>query len=486
MRKFILISLLWVSGLTALNAQTDLTFYHLGASTPQSSIRNASFTPNAKFYISLPALSGVKLKFDGGFSYSNLMRPIEGTDSVKVDIDMLLNHLESGDRFTTSGTISIFQMGYSKGSWAVNLFSNSRYSMDFVYPVNFLTYFVNGNGGYLGERIEETDLNVGGMVYNEIGVGFAKDFLVMQDKKLRIGVRAKYLQGIAHLGSSENASITMYTDPDTYDLSIKFQDATFKTAGLNELTGGNPVGYVLANDNKGFAVDLGAEFAINDRFSTLLAVNDIGSISWKQGIENHSLIEDEIIFSGFEDLDEIDIAQAFEDSLDVWTESETSYQSYKTGIGTTAIISGVYHLPKGRFIGSISNTKKHNGKSDMAFGIGYTHQFGKILTLSSTISKEQRSQVNVGGGLAARFGFFQLYTSFNDAVNVGRDIREVSDVDVRFGINFLFGRLSQGTLKIKEEKTKSERIKREKKQKVELSPFPPEYNLDHLEGDGDN
>ena len=60
MKKHLIIALVSILFIHQADAQEDLTFYHLGATTPQSSIRNASFTPDAKFYISLPGLSGIK------------------------------------------------------------------------------------------------------------------------------------------------------------------------------------------------------------------------------------------------------------------------------------------------------------------------------------------------------------------------------------------------------------------------------------------
>lgn len=457
--------------------QSDLTFYHFGPMTPQSGINNTAFFPDAEFYFSLPGLSGINAKVNSELSYNQLMRPVEGTDSVKVDLQGALSNLKEGDNARFEGDISLFQFGIRSGHRAFTLFANMRYSGGFNYPVSFLNYFVNGNGNFIGQQIEENQLKGGGIAYHEIGVGYSQDLIIMADKVLRVGARVKYLHGIAHASIADNASVIMLTDPQTYDVNIQFNNATMRTAGFNELEGDDAIGYIVgfgSNKNTGFAIDLGAELKINERLSGSLAINDLGFINWKQDIENYTLRSDNASLGGFDDVNDIDLAAALEDSIDVWSEHITGQSAFKTGVGTRVLLGSNYQLNEKGFVsGTLAFNRSSYNSSEFGFGAGYTHRFGRALTLTGTVSKDQFRPVRVGGGFAVRLGALQLYGVFDDMLNAARKAGDLNGVDARIGINFLIGRSGTGK-------------QLEKKEKEELSPFPPEYDLDHLLDESDD
>lgn len=453
-------------------AQSDLGFYHMGSLTPQSAINNASFFPDAEFYFSLPGLSGINAKVHSEISYNQLMVPVEGTDSVQVDLQGALANLREGDNVRFKGDVSLFQFGIRSGHRAFTLFANLRYDGGFNYPVNFLNYFVYGNGNFVGQRVDQKQIRGGGIAYHELGLGYSQDITVMTDKVLRVGGRVKLLHGIAHASVSEDASMTMFTDPNTLDINVQFNDAIIRTAGFNELEGDDPTSYIIgfgSNKNTGFAVDLGAEMSINDRLTGSLAINDLGFINWKQDIENYRLQNNEVTLGGFDDVNDIDLTDALEDSLDAWTEHTTDQSAFRTPIGARVLLGANYKLSENGLVsGTVAYNRTSYNSSEIGFGVGYTHRFGKVLTLSSTISKDQFRQVQVGGGFGLRVGALQLYGVFDDVLNAARKAGDLSSVDARIGINFLIGRSDTGKRQL------------QKKEKEELSPFPPEYDLDHL------
>ena len=63
--KIIIITASILFGLSQNNyAQSDLSFYHLGEATPQSNMYNPVFFPDARFFISLPIISGISNNFN--------------------------------------------------------------------------------------------------------------------------------------------------------------------------------------------------------------------------------------------------------------------------------------------------------------------------------------------------------------------------------------------------------------------------------------
>ncbi|MCP4458410.1 MAG: conjugal transfer protein TraF [Cytophagales bacterium] len=454
MRKLIIASLL-ILGLMRSFAQTDLTFYHMGAATPQSGVYNPTFFPNAKIYFSLPVLSGFNANVNSGFSYGDLMTPVQGTDSVKVDLEGWISNLKPGERMSMNGSVSVFQFGMRRGNRTFSLSSNYRFDVSVLYPIDFLDYFISGNGAYLGQRIEETSLAASGILYQETGLAYSQEIAMENGNLLTVGVRIKYLQGMLHVGTQKDASVTMFTDTDTYDMTVQFKNAVFNTAGLNEINGSNALGYLLSpanNGNSGIGFDLGAQYQLNEKIDLSLAINDLGSITWTNDTENHELIGGEINFIGFDGLDTLDIGGALNDSLDVWTKNDTNKGSFKTSIGPKIFASSSYRVNEfGTATATLGLLRSYFGKSQVTYGIGYTQKVKDILVASTTVSGRGKQSVHVGLGLSARFGFFQLYTAVDNLSGLLKKADSFQGSDVRLGINFMIGRGGVRTVPTKKE-----------------------------------
>ncbi len=442
--KKLLLGALLVLSLQGAYGQTDLTYYHLGAATPQSSVYNPSYFPDAKIYFSLPVLSGFSISANTGFSYGDILKPLQGSDSVKIDLEGLVSKLNPGDRMSLNGSISLFQFGIRKGNQTFSLSSNYRYDVNVLYPVDFLDYFITGNGAYLGEKIEETSLAASVALYKETGLAYTRELFIADGNRLTVGGRVKYLQGLVHIGTEKDASLTMFTDANTYDLSIRFANAVFNTAGLNEIQSDNAVSYLLSpagNGNSGIGFDLGAQYELNEKIGLSLAINDLGAINWTTDTENYSLTENEVNFIGFSGVDTLNIGNTLSDSLDVWSASEKNSGSFRTSIGPSIFSSATYKVGKnGKAIGTLGLLRSHFGKSQLTYGVGYTHQVKDILIASTTVSGRGKQSINVGLGLSARLGFFQIYTAVDNLSGLLKEATTFQGSAFRFGINFMIGR----------------------------------------------
>lgn len=435
MKKLLTILLLFVSVVSF--GQTDLTFYHLGPATPQSTLYNAAYFPDASTYVSLPGLSGVHAQASTGFSYGDLFRAVPGTDSVTYDLNDFIANLKPGSRLSINGGVSLFQFGLKRGHRTFTITANARYDLNMLYPVQFMDYFISGNGAFLGQNVQEENISVNGISYWEMGLGYAQD-LSLLDRPLRVGGRVKLLRGVAYLGTEKDAQVTLRTDSETFDMNVQFQNAVFQTAGLSAFDEDGD--FNLNSGNNGLAVDLGATYQLNDKMDLALAINDIGSITWKNDTETYSLTENQINFIGFSGLDTLDIGEAFSDSLDIWTSNELTSRTFKTAIGPNIFASSSYKIyPKGSVTGTVGMLNSYAIRSQLIYGVGFTHQIQDRVYASTTLSGRGKQPLQVGAGLAARLGFFQLYTAVNNLSGLIGDPQNVQSVDFRFGINFLFG-----------------------------------------------
>jgi hypothetical protein len=283
------------------------------------------------------------------------------------------------------------------------------------------------------------------------------------------------LQGLVNVHSSDNLSFNVNTDSLNFDLNVSVNDPVFYTAGIddNSLGGDNAGSYLGSNGNKGFGLDLGAEFDLNEKINIALAINDLGSINWSDEVKNYTVNNTQISYEGLDLKDTNDLGGALADTLSAKFNDEENALSFKRSLDTRIFLGGTYQiLPKGNISASITN-KFILGKPNTSFGVGYTHKFGKILTASGTMTKKPKQKPTFGGGFAFKLSFFQLYAVVDNAFGYS-DVTSLKNMDFRIGLNFIFG----------SHKPK-ERVVKDKEEKELISPFPPEYNLDHLEEEGD-
>jgi len=460
-----------IGAATSGHAQSDLTFYHLGELTPQNNIYNPVFFPDAKFYISLPVISGVSANMNNSFTYEDVFEPIDGTDSVLFSPEKLLSNLSGGDRLSFDGSVSLLQIGIYMGhGGAVQLFANERAKTSLYYPTEVLSYLLNGNGDFIGEEVEESNLRVSGSYYREYGIGYTQALTIMGDKQLRVGLKLKYLQGIVHAEVDENASVSFLTDTNK-SIRIRTNQPVLYTAGFESMDQGD---YFLSNNNTGFGFDFGADLQVTPKLSLALSINDVGSITWEEGTKNYELLESEATFGGL-DLRDLDNAgDILQDTLEqLFDYQETADGSFKSKLNSRVFVSGSYKvIPKGTVTATIM-TSTDLGKTSFTYGAGYTHRVGRMLTVSASVSKKPKQGFAIGTGLGARLGIVQLYTSVDNFVGIA-DVRKMQNLNVRVGMNLLFGRRSES------KKQKQEKIVEETR-KEKISPFPDEYDLDHLD-----
>ncbi|MGL1889009.1 MAG: DUF5723 family protein [Reichenbachiella sp.] len=462
------------------NAQEDLTFYHMGNATPQAAMYNPTFFPDTKLFISLPGISGVNLEFTNSFSYNDLYTPIEGTDSVKRDWPKLASKLQPGDRFNVSGNVSLFQFGLRIGdNSAFTVFANERFSAYYYYPTALIGLMAEGNIG--GETISEEYVKAGGVHFREYGLGYSHELgFIPGIKAARIGVRAKYIQGFIEFGTDEGTQMFVKTNEDL-TMEISTNKAEMRATGLEI----ENTDYFIQNTNTGFGFDFGLDVDITDKWSAAFAVNDIGKITWQEGVANYSLKDDDpLVLNGLEDIQDIDGSiDALMDSIESFGEFDTTYLDYQRSLNSRYVLSTSYKVfEKGTVTATFLTKRDITNEFVNSFGLGYTHYFGRILGLSATVSKSDNQKVGLGAGMDLKFGGLQFYTAFNNLLGVV-DVRDMESFGFRAGINILIGRLDKPDKESKSKNTKQEKpkpISIPKPKKESLSPFPPQYELDHL------
>ncbi|MFY0607540.1 MAG: hypothetical protein JXR10_12560 [Cyclobacteriaceae bacterium] len=457
MRKQLALAFLIVTLSFTTRAQHSLAFYHLGDATFQNSFYNPASLPEGKVFIGLPVLSGIHLNFNNKFSYSDFIGKSESGGS-KIDLDKLLDSFQKNNMTSTTMTFSLFHFAVSTNTGKnFSIFANERIEMDLLYPKSLMQFAIKGNGDNLGETVKIGKTRMSATHFREIGLGYS----MTVGKDLSIGVRAKYLQGFLNLSTPGNFTADLTTDAEDYSLHLDLHNATLRTSGMGVYQGesGNIATHMIMNNNRGGAIDLGFNYNL-DRFNTISAsLVDIGFISWKEDIKNHTYSDTTMVYSGIDLSEPDDLEQQIEDSLiNKFKDRRTeTYETFTTITSPKAYLSWTFHTPFGGDVIGTSGTRYTQGQLKWMFGAGYRQRLGNFLVGSVNVTKLPQQFLNLGGALSIKGGPAQMYLAVDHIMNF--DVTKFQAFDFRFGINFIIGQRDPEILAKKDNGPKSKRTK---------------------------
>lgn len=434
MKKTLFILSLLVIGITA-NAQTDLHNYHMKDRSVIGQQMNATFFPDAKFYLSLPVVSNINFSFASPVSYNDAFT--KTGDSTKINVNQVLTEGEDFHSIDFATTVPLFGFGFKASKKATfSFFANSRTTMSASMPYDLLRFVWNGNGAYIGQNYIIDDIKANVLTYGEVGIGYARALEIV-GKSAIIGVRVKYLAGIGSFRTSEDATIGITVDETTYKNTITFNNAALQVAGF-DLDSEEPE---FGAGNSGFGFDIGAELKVTEKLNASFALNDIGSITWNENVNEIRIKSTTIELDGIDLTTTEDFGDEFGDELDTLFEADTvKGASFKTPLRTNLILGAEYQVSdKGSVFGTYANYFSL-GKVRTALAVGYKQEVGKVLAISGTVLKLPQDGVDFGAGLTLRLGFIHLYAAAGGLAGLANPA-DAKTFNMNLGFNMLFGRL---------------------------------------------
>jgi hypothetical protein len=439
-----------------------------------SSINPAAFTPY-KGYFSIPCIGNLNVEFTNtAFRYHKLFKTDKEGYPTAITINQFVESLHQKQNWLN---LSVNEEILGFGFRIKFLFFAFSYRMKmdgyFQFSKDLFGLPILGNMNYV-ENPADIDLNLNANVYQE----FSLSVQAQIGKRLYLGVRPKFLLGIANLKTTAlNAQI--FTDPDTYDISMKYEAdmaATLAFPNLRIDENGKPVVDFDVQDwrnllkNKGFAFDAGAIFRLNDHWGVGASINDIGFINWEtSGIRytsqyagNEQLLKDgNFYFSG---LTMEQLTELMDNSNEFFQKLTDSLKSYfpLTGenfIQGTQWLNGrftahayfewtkmlrITTLFQGTFVGKKSFIPK--------FTIAYSGRFGRILDLCAHYNIAPSNYANFGVGLGLGLGPIYLYLATDNLFAFIR-YKDARSLNAQFGLSFRFGRGIEKTIQKKKNQT---------------------------------
>lgn len=300
-------------------------------------------------------------------------------------------------------------------------------------------FLANGNADFLGpDNPVDINMNVNLLGFQEIRLGYQT---ALPSKHLSIGGRVKFLMGCAN-AYGKDMSLKVFTDPDSYALSLKDDVALRLTSPMPFSLTENTFSFDKSRfdvadvfANPGFGVDLAAEYRfVGTGFMLTAAVNDLGFIKWNnKSVILRSEITDagnlydggDFVFEGFSayELERIfsdaEFRQAYLDSLGLYLNNYTEeIPNYVTSLHTTLLLRGTYELDYGsRVYAQLQGCCSGMGFRP-ALTLAYNHTFKDMFDACATYTMMKGSYCNIGLGLSAKLGLVQLYAATNNVLGI--------------------------------------------------------------------
>jgi hypothetical protein len=436
-----------------ISAQSDMMLYNFNA-IPQSHYTNPAMPQQAKWYIGLPAISGISTHYhNSGFSAADLF---EAGTNINDNLAQITANLDSRSQLNINNRIELLGIGFKVGDGFVNIGANQSVNFTMDIPYQLFDILFSGGGSVTNLDLNEFDLEV--LARTDFYLGYQHRFL---KDRLTLGVKAKYIFGQQH-AYTDRMNLKLEND-GPYRINA-VTDILVRSSGpsaFENFDSGQIMELALPN-NTGFAFDFGAHYKINDHFDVSASLLDMGSITYNDNNRDY-ISQGEFEFDGIDfDLSQDDFGQALNDARDSLEAAlnfrEEAGNVYSRDLMRRAFVSVNYHINDKHSFGALFHTRIWNGEYFNDYGVNYIGRLSRTFQFTTGYSLINGTQHNIGAGFDVKLGAFQLYLMTDNAL--AADYSSVQTTNFRFGINLTFyGKREKKREKQEEEKQKLEGTK---------------------------
>lgn len=464
MKRILLVVLTIVSVVCGVKAQDGNNTSYFLSNLPQRYRLNPAYQPEYKVFIGLPGLSGVSVNYlNSAFTVEDLLHKRD--DSVYMDINKFYKSLHKRNYIMFNNENSIFSLGIKAKKWYATLDIVQRNDFLFRYNKDIFTFLKYGNANHPNMDFGKLGVNVNSFV--EIAFGLSKQV----NEKLTVGGRVKYLMGIANVHMTDS-DLSVRTDEKDGSMQMHSrQNIRVSAPVLITDKNGNPfprnkpidwddfdvdtddltVSSFLHGKNPGFAIDLGGEYKLNEKVQLFASLTDLGFIHWGNKDYNYTFYQNtsfhwqgaDISSSINEDANP-DTYKSVDDAFDDLVDSlKNNFRlQYKGGTYTTMLspklnLGATYQLNQTFNVGGLFRASLVNGMFIPSLTASLNARLLRNVSASVSYSMDRGNYVNVGAGLTAKLGPFQLYVVTDNVL--AANYTNTQSANARFGVNFLFG-----------------------------------------------
>jgi hypothetical protein len=403
----------------------------------QSNSLNPSVASNCEWNIGFPLLGNISIAAGSPIAYKDLDIGKEYVDGNKI-----VSLMNNTNLFSSNISLNVLTIGYRTENTYYQFTMNEKASAKVLFSKELVGLMFHGNGQYVGNTVNaNAALSVS--LYSEYGFNVAHQF----GEDFWLGARAKLMFGKIGANSPSN-SMSLYTDPLTYALTLKsdlFMDMSMPgTVQLNPESGTvksfnstakvkdlifNPV-------NAGGAIDIGLNKSFESGLKISASVLNIGMINWTKN--THQFYRKRTVnYSG--PSPQIRSWKNFVDTIGSIVKLDyTENQSFSQWLTPEIMFGFSYPVIEYMRLGvtgyaGISSVGTPWAVTATAFTNNTSMVYG---VLSYTVSNN--SITNVGGGLGFRIGAFNIHAMTDNLMALFNPTSSRYG-SFQFGINFQFG-----------------------------------------------
>ena len=397
---------------------------------PQISQMNPAFQPRANGYVALPL--NLNLDLDLGIAVKDLLQKKGNKWNLPFEKDYDYDKLrkstgKNGAIINFATDADIFGFGFRAGSGyfsfgvSEHLFLKTSLLPDGIFKIiengfpEGTTYdfapMVNSKAlGYMQIRI-----GYSGKVNDKLSVGvnvkpvFGQSTLDSRfdDFKLQTGKDEWKGEVKGSIYSSAPMELIMKEDDETKIADMEFRDFGDYTAGdgIND--------YILGFHNPGIALDLGAEYKINEKLTVSASLNNLGFISWKTDLNsidiNGGYTFNPIYYDVTSDEDFGELFKTLGDSIADALNYSVGKDKFKTMLTPVLYAGASYSLTPAISLGLLSRTSFGKNSIRQSFNGSVYLQPYSFVAMNLGATYQVKGSIQLGGGFTFFLGPLQFY-----------------------------------------------------------------------------
>jgi len=439
---YTIICLLLVQSPVKIFAQHDLSQYNMQI-VPQRIFQNPAFIPEQKFFIGIPAFSGVQSGYANPFSYNDVIER-DGYDSVTFQVENFLGKLSKNDLLRLYSNLDVLSFGtsISKGRFFFGFSVRERLSQHIMIPENLgnLLWYGNAYPGIFGRSVNIAP-TVNFTAYDEWAASFSG---YAMHRKMTWGGRLKYLSGRIN-ATTTKSEFNVNTDTSTYQINMR-SDFELQTSGVHNIDRymNQRISSLVFPGNNGLGMDLGLSYQFNDQIAVSASVLDVGFINWSANtmtLVSHNPGQ-EFYFDGLKLNDFTDMlgnldsfGKKLTDSILKLVKIDTIYGGkYTTWLPVRYNLGGSYSINDHHHFNLLLNGISWDHHFYPALSVSYYYQLPRILGVMVSYNLFNNQYTNFGAGFSISAGPLQFY-AISDNIPALINYKGSSSFSLQFGIN---------------------------------------------------
>ncbi|MFO8001834.1 MAG: DUF5723 family protein [Marinilabilia sp.] len=450
-------------GTLPVKSQNPMGLYFM-ETIPQSSQLNPAMQPRANGFFALPSV-GMGIQSDIGFrdafqeqSNGEWVTPL----SRRFNYDDLYSTIGKTAGLNKNMTADVMGFGFRSGRDYFSLTVSVKNEMQMGIASDL--FKITEEGFPDGQNFDFSSMRMKHAAYHELAFGYSREW----NDYLTFGIRVKPLFGIMG-GTSKIDQFHLSTSRTRWNMTV---DGTLHTSAPLEVTEGAPgefpesiegrdleddevSGYFTSLQNGGLAADFGVVYDYSDDWTFSAALSNLGYVGFKNDLNSLSF-NGSYSFEGIsvDGTSDEEFEQAFDDvvdSMETVIDYDVDHDKFSVPLSPSLYAGASYQWRPSVSFGLLSQStfQKHN--FNQAFNLSANFQPYSFLALNMNYSKRINGGNGLGSAVSLLLGPLQIFAAadyipmrfadvtIDDGNAVSVPYRQ-KDLNLRFGLNFIFGR----------------------------------------------